>query len=253
MDEVENKNSNEEFVTPVTETNQDPVSTEKETQDAQPATADDTSWIKKLRRDREDAIRENRMKDDLIKQLVSQSQFQQLQPQQEEEDFIESIRKEEYVPGEKVAKGLRNIEAKFEKKLQEMQQSYQQTAAVSKWDKLKEKHPDLEDVVNLDTLQLVKQHNPDLAAAWKNLDDYTIAVQAYPYLKYSGLLGETKSSKRVNETERKLEQNKKTVPSPQVFEKRPMAQAFDYARLSEDQKRELNREMQHYASHSGGY
>ena len=79
-----------------------------------------------------------------------------------------------------------------------------------------------------------------------------MGVQTYEYIKAKGLSNKAPVSKRAQETEAKIEQNKKTVlKSPQAFEKRPMAAAFQ---MTDAMKKELAKEMYGYASQAGmGY
>lgn len=207
----------------------------------------DTSWIKQLRRDRDDAIRKSKMQEELLEKILAQqAQMQQPQPSNEE-DFIQEIQKEEYVPGDKVAKALKKMEEKMAKQTAELEKKYAAKAYQDSISDLKREYPDLEDVVNPETLSIVKEKNPRLAKTWQGLDDYSIYVQAYPYLKNSGLLDNVPNAKQVKEVEKKLEKNAKTVQSPLAYEKRPIAQAFDSNRLSEEQKRSLWEETQQYA------
>lgn len=210
----------------------------------------DPNWLKNLRKERQKLVQENRLKDELISQLMQAKQA--TPPVQAEDDLIESIQKEEYVPGEKVAKGFKHLEQKFAKKLEEVENKYKASAYQTQINDLRREFSDLEDVVNPETLQIVKEKNPRLAQTWAGLDDYTLYVQAYPYIKHSGILEEVPGFKRAKEVDKKLEQNRKSPPSPLANEKRPIAQAFDFNRLSDVQKKELQKEMYHYASLGGG-
>lgn len=255
MEEVENQGSKlEEIASPVTEAKQEVVADAKvdKTTEAEPIQEEqDTHWIKRLRKDRDEAIRKSKMQEELLQQLLAQKA--QVSPQAiQEEDIFSEIQKEEYVPGEKVVKAYRKIEEKFEKKLQEMEKKYQQKQYADTFSELKRDYPDLEEVVNPDTLAIVKETNPKLAEVWSRLDDYSIAVQAYPYIKNTGILDKLHGSKRSKEVDKKIEQNKKTVASPQVYDKRPIAQAFSYNNLSDSQKEELQKEMYRYGQLAGG-
>jgi hypothetical protein len=250
MDEVTNQSSEQEIVqqqeiaSPETETKQDIQAQEKP--------PEEKSWVNRLRRERDEAIRKANMQEELMQRLMAQ-QAQVNVPQASQEDFIEDLSKEEFVAGEKVAKSLKKMQEDFKKQLQEVKNQYQQSKYMDSISELKREYPDLEDVVNPDTLQIVKEKNPRLAQAWQNLDDYSIYVQAYPYIKNMGILEEVPGSKRTKEIEKKIEQNKKIVQSPQAYEKRPMAQAFNSGRLTESQKKELYEEMHGFARMSGGY
>lgn len=250
MDEVENQSSNEVVAQPETEIRQDAEAQVHDTDVEKSEDRSDPHWLKNLRKERQELARKNRMLEEILAQQMQSKTVSQ--PSVQEEDILADIQKEEYVPGEKVAKGFKKLEERFQKQLQEVEQKYKATAYQNQINELKREYPDLEDVVNPDTLQIVKEKNPRLASTWANLDDYTLYVQAYPYIKHSGLMEDVPGFKRSKEVEKKLEQNKKTVPSPASFDKRPMAQAFDYTRLSDAQKKELQKEMMHYASMTGG-
>lgn len=245
MEEVEKESSIVGVAPPETESSQEVQAEAISATDE----SKDPHWLKNLRKDRQELARKNRMLEDL---LAQQMQSKPSPPAPQEEDFIESIQKEEYVPGEKVAKGFKRLEEKFAKQLQEVEQKYKANTYAAQINELKRDYSDLEEVVNPDTLQIVKEKNPRLAQTWANLDDYTLYVQAYPYIKHSGILDDVPGLRRTKEVEKKLEQNKKTVASPATFDKRPMAQAFDANRLSDVQKKELQKEMMHFASMGGG-
>jgi hypothetical protein len=57
------------------------------------------------------------------------------------------------------------------------------------------------------------------------------------------------TNRRAKEVEKKIEENSKTVQTPQAFEKRPMAQAF---KMTESELAVLYKEMTHYANMAGG-
>lgn len=249
MEETVNQDSSQEIVNPSADIQQEAQ--------AQPEVQkEESSWIKDLRRGHKDANRradeaerKAKMQEELIQQLL---QKQALTPKasEPEEDIIAELSKEEYVPGEKVAKGFMKIQAKFDKKLEEVQKMYTQKQYTDQIQELKKDFPDLEDVVNPETIALMQQKNPRIAQTWRGLDDYSIYINAYPIIKASGILDDQTNTRRATEVEKKLEQNKKTVQTPQAFDKRPIAQAF---KMTEDEKKKLAEEMYHYANQAGGY
>ena len=244
MDEVENQSSESVVAQPETEASHDEPQ-QLETQQ------EDKSWVNQLRRERNEFKRKADMQEELLRTLAANQAAPQAQ-HAVEEDFIGDIEKEEYVPGTKVAKGLKKLEAKFANQLQEIEKKYQQKAQNDAFADLKREMPDLEDVVNHETLDLVAKMNPRLRQTWVGKSDYEIYVQAYPYIKHSGILEQIPGERRTKQVEKKIEQNKKTVQSPQVFDKRPIAQAFNSARLSDEQKRSLYEEMMSYGSRADG-
>jgi len=249
MEEVENNGGeqatvHEEIASPQTEANQEV----KNPQVAPVESRQERNW-REMRQRQADLERENQ----LLREMHQRSIQPQVQPQEPQVDLISELSKQDYVPGELAAKSIKKVQEEFAKQLQELKNQYQQSKYVDSINELRKEYPDLEDVVNPDTLQIVKEKNPRLAQAWQGLDDYSIYVQAYPYIKNTGILDEATGSRRAKEVEKKIEQNKKTVQTPQAFEKRPMAQAFNFDRLSESQKKDLFNEMTGYARLSGGY
>lgn len=119
-------------------------------------------------------------------------------------------------------------------------------------DRLKRQYSDFDDVVNVDTMRLLEEQDPELAATIVELKDpYKIGVQTYKYIKALNLVEKVPSSRRVKEVEKKLEQNSKTVQTPQAYDKRPLAAAY---KMTDAQKSELYKEMIGYASQAGfGY
>jgi len=119
-------------------------------------------------------------------------------------------------------------------------------------DRLRRQYTDFNDVVNVDTMRLLEEHDPELASTIADLKDpYKIGVQTYKYIKAMNLAEKVPSSRRAKEIDKKIESNAKTVQSPQAYDKRPMAVAF---KMTEDQKSELYKEMIGYARMAGsGY
>ena len=253
MEEVETKGvqqeTAQEIATPETEATQETtanVVTQEEDRN-------DRNW-RELRKSKEEWERKAKMQDELIQRILTQqNQPQAAQHPQQEEDIIQELSKEEYVPGEKVAKGFRKLEEKFEKKVQEIEKRYAAQHQNQLLIDLKREFPDFEDVVNSETIAILDETNPRLAnAIASSKDQYMIAVQTYEYIKAKGISTKAAPSKRARETEAKLEQNKKIVQTP--MDKRPMAQAFSYETLSTEQKKSLYDEMVGHARKVGmGY
>jgi hypothetical protein len=240
MEEVENQAAipeveQTEIAAPETEATQAP-------EEPVQATAQDRNW-REMRRQKEEAEAKLRMQEELILRLASQ---QPPVPQEQEEDIIASLAKEDYVEGAKVARALQKQQMDFQKKIEQLESSYKQTQYNTKINGLLSKYPDLHDVVNPETLATVKENNPELAQTWAGMDDYSIYLNAYPYLKGASIKKEAPA--RQSEVEKRIEQNKKTVQSPQAFDKRPMAAAFQ---MTDTMKQELYREMTQCAGHMG--
>lgn len=256
MEEAQTQDSVTEVVSPaadVQQESQQPVSEQAQ------APAEDSNWIKNLRRDRKEALRraeeaENRakMQEELLHRMMSQQpqHFQQQAPQ--EEDVLEDLAKQEYVAGDKVAKALKKQQEQFRKEIDEIKKTHVSQTQNSLINDLRREYSDFDQVVNSETLAILEETNPRLAQAIaSSRDPYHIAVQSYEYIKAKGLANKSLDSRRATETERKIEQNRKTVQSPQAFDKRPIAQAFQ---MTDNMKKELQSEMYTYARQAGmGY
>ena len=253
MEDVTNQSSIQEVASPETQPNQETTESQVTEQVSTTQNNEGSEWIRNLRKDRETYKREaeaQRLINEQLMKFVSNSQPPAQTAAPQEEDVLQELQNQEYVGGDKVAKALKQVEQKYERKLQEIETKFQQKHQAEQWNKLKGRYPDLEDVVNPDTLNQVFKKDPELAMSWKGLDDYTLALQAYPYIKHSGILGDDSGDRRSREVEKKLEENKK-APTTKVYETRPMAQAFSYKERQEANNK-LYAEMMGYASITGG-
>jgi hypothetical protein len=202
MDEVQNldaeQSNAQELVSPETENQQVAANVERES-------AQEKNW-RELREPKEEWEREakyQREQNEWLRNQFSKSPA----PQQVEaqEDILSEISKQEYVEGEKVARGLKKLEEGFNRKLQEIENSYKKSHQNNLLQDLKKEFHDFDDVVTLENLDLLEQQNPRLAKAIAASNDpYLIAVQSYEYLKSKGI-----GKPKVTEVERKIEQNKK--------------------------------------------
>ncbi len=221
-------------------------------QDSAPAQNQESSTFRQMRREREEFKKEAQMYKDLMKQVVANQQ-QQFQPQaQPEEDILASISKEEYVPGEKVAKGLKTLEDKFNRQLQQIEQRYQGQAEKALLDDLRREHIDFNEIVNPETLELLREVDPRRAAALDNTPDpYVRWATTYDIIKSRGLVDKIPNARQVKDVEKRIESNKKVIQTPQAHDKRPMAKAFDYSRMDKKAQDDLQREMHQFASMAG--
>ncbi len=243
MDDVENSAIQE--VAPQLTENRDNT----QTQESKTDNSQDRNW-REMRRKQQDLERELKMQREMNERLLQMASQNQPKAIAEVDEF-DSIGDDEYIPKGKVAK---LVEQKAEKKAAEaarkevekfMQQQYQSTFL----DRLKREYSDFEDVVNADTLSILEEKKPALAQAIaESKDPYKIGVQSYEYIKAFNLQGDVSKSKRAKEVEDKLEKNAKTVPSPQAYDKRPMAAAF---KMTETEKKALYEEMMISARGSG--
>lgn len=248
MEEVENQDGNQEVVNPETEATQEPIAQEISREESK-----ERDW-RNLRKAKEDAERRayefeqrSRMQEEMLKRFATPQQSQE-----PETDILQELAQEEYVAGDKVAKALRKQQEQFNRQLEEIKKVNNSQRQNSLINDLRREYADFDQVVNSETLSLLEETNPRLAQAIAASNDpYHIAVQSYEYIKAKGLNEKLSRANRPTEVDKKIEQNKKTVPSPQVYDKRPMAQAFNPS--SEEQKR-LREEMYHYANQVGmGY
>lgn len=265
MEEVSNPGVVEETLqmesaAPQTETNQQAISNESVETSGVASDQQDKGWIRKLRRDRDEAIRKaeeaerkDRMKDELIKQLMAG--HNQSQPAVEE-DIISELQKAEYVEGEKVAKALKKQQQEFKSQLDELKKQQDRVLAAKQEEQIRSQYQDFDDVVNADTLDMLKETNPKLYSRVANLlrvDPVDGAIFAYETIVGSGITEQIPGLRRKKEVEKKLEQNKKTVQSPISHDTRPIAQAMSYAEAKKARDA-LWAETQRYASHAGfGY
>lgn len=119
-------------------------------------------------------------------------------------------------------------------------------------ERLQKEFEDFDSVVNPESLALLEEKKPKLAASIaEHKDPYVMGLQAYHYLQAMNLSSDVSGKRHAKEVEKKLEQNENTVQSPQAYNKRPMAQAFQY---SEADSSKLYEEMMGCAAKSGfGY
>ena len=246
MDEVENQMAVEEIAPP--ETSPQEVSTDR---------AVDNGKEENLRALRNGKKEAERKAHELERQLQIQREMfsavlQQSQAQvRQEPDELDSISSEDYISKGKVEKlvdkKVKNVDQMVEEKVQKVLAERERSLFA---ERLRSKYADFDDVVNPDTLDLFEQQEPELAGiVAKNTDPYGMALQTYKYIKTMGILEKVPNQRRANEVEKKLEKNSKSVQTPQAFEKRPMAQVFQY---TDQQLKELNQEMNRYAAMAGG-
>jgi hypothetical protein len=250
MQEIENEAVGQEIVQDVASPQVDAA----QDNDSDSAQVDERSnrAFAELRIQKRELEKKAKMQEELLQQLINQrSQPQVVVP--EEEDVIEQLSKQEYVAGQDVAKAFKKLEQRMNSQVEEVKKSYSSHQQNSLLSEVKREYADFDQVVNPETLDLIEETNPRLAASLAKTmkdDPYSFAIQSYSYIKAQGL-NKSNQSKKVTETEKKIEQNKKTIPSPQVYDKRPMAQAF---KETDEMKKQLYREMKGFAQQVGmGY
>lgn len=251
MDEVENQGVSQE------ETHAQEVIAAPETESAQDqSTKADVQAIPNhawaaMRKKNEELERKAAMQEELLRHLAS-GQMAQAQSVPEE-DVLKDLESEEYASGPKFVKALKKQEEKFAKQLQALEQRYQSVQDNNTLAEVKRDHADFDEIVNPDTLALLKEIDPRRATALEHTGDpYVRWATTYDIIKARGLADQIPGAKRAKEIDKKVEQNKKVVQTPQVYDKRPMAKAFDYSRMDKAQQEQLREEMYRYGSMAHG-
>ena len=190
-------------------------------------------------------LRDNQMQM-MQAQLASQQPVRQAEP-----DEFDKIGDEEFIPlgkvkrltekeTQKVLKNVDNfVEQAVEKRLKKIQDD-------QFMDRLNRQYSDFSEVVNPETLSILEEKEPELAATIADLKDpYKIGVQSYKYIKAMKLTESAKDVRREKELDKAIEKSEKAVTSPMAYDKRPIAQAF---KLTDAMKKDLYREMHGYAA-----
>lgn len=246
MDEVENQVAVQEIAPP--ETSPQEESPKQEAQAPQIDERQDRNW-REMRRINSELERKVKMQEEMMAQLLQRGAS--TPPPSQPIDELDSIPDDDYIPKGQVKKLIKKAEERAEKIAQEaVQKSLQEREKSQFADRLRSKFTDFDDVVNPETLELLEQQDPELAKTIASSGDpYAMALQSYKFIKSMGIAEKAPVARRAKEIDRKIEQNAKTVQSPQAFDKRPMAQTF---RMTETQKKALFEEMNSYASLAGG-
>jgi len=219
---------------------------EAKAQEAQVDDRQDRNW-REMRRQNDELRRKTKMQEEMLSQLMTMQQQQQ--PQAKHEEI--QIGDEDFIQGAQLKKMREKDKEDFKRAAREEAERLIRERDQSQFmDKLKRQFSDFDDVVNPETLSLLEETDPDLAQTIADLKDpYKIGLQSYKYIKAAGLVEKAPTKRRVKEVEKRIEENAKTVQTPQAYEKRPMAQAF---RLTDADKKKLSEEMYYYASLAGG-
>lgn len=188
---------------------------------------------------------ENKQKDELLQRLLAQQQQNVKQPDPEPDEPDD-----DFIPAGKVKGIARRTVQPLEKKIQELEEKLAMQEQQKLLGSLKSQYSDFDDIVNVETLEMLEKQEPELAATIAQFKDpYKIGLHSYKYIKALGLVDQLPDSRRKKEVLQKMEKNSKTVQSPAAFEKRPMAQAY---KISQAESKKLYDEMMHYASKVGG-
>lgn len=249
MDDVEQVNEETQF----THSEQTEIATQESTEPAketqikdEQADANARNW-KRANEARKRLEQENRKKDEQIDQLLKALQ----KPQQPEvADELDALQHDEFIPKGKIDKLLAKNATKIrEQTRQEIEEAFNKKEQGRWRERLNQKFSDFEDVVNVETLSLLEEQEPDVAEAIAELKDpYKVGIQTYKYIKALGIKDTLGNSKRKKEVEKKMTENEKTLQSPQVYDKRPLAQAY---KVTDAEYKNLYKEMMDAAGQSG--
>jgi hypothetical protein len=206
--------------------------------------------LKAMRLKNSELERELKQMRDMQMQIV-QAQLANVAPTQKEVDEFDSIGDDEFVPLGKVKKlaeknnqrVLKNTEELIRNEVAKALKTQEQSQFM---DRLNRQYSDFSEIVNPETLSLLEEKEPELAATIaESKDPYRIGVQSYKYIKAMGLSQKAVESRREKQIDKAIEKSEKSVSSPLAFDKRPIAQAF---KLTDAAKKELYREMHGYAA-----
>lgn len=205
------------------------------------------NW-RELNRAKRELERKAKMQEELIEKLLQHQQPQPIAKVQEVDD-LDTIPDDDYVPKGKQKKLVRKEVEPLQKRIDDLEARLHQQTQANQFDKLKAKYSDFDDVVNPETIAIFEEQEPELAQTIVDMKDpYKIGMQTYKYMKALNISEQVPKARRSKEIDKKLESNKKTVQSPQAFDKRPMAQAF---KMTDSEKSKIYEEMMHYASQAG--
>jgi hypothetical protein len=188
------------------------------------------------------------MQRDMNEKLMQMHLANQAVPQAKEVDEFDEIGDDEYIPKGKVTALVEKKARKLaeETARHEVEKYFHQQKQSQFRDTLKRQFSDFDEIVNDETILILETEEPELAKLiGSSKDPYQMGLQTYKYIKSMNLQQKVPDSRREKEVERRLEKNSKTVQSPQVHDKRPMAQAF---RMSETEKSTLYAEMMGFAA-----
>lgn len=228
--------------------NQD-VSEQSNQQDQEQSQAresiNDRNW-KAMRQRQKEMEYEIKQKNELLERLLQQQQQPKVQEIVEPEDPDD-----DFIPAGKVKGIARKTVQPLERKIQELEQKIAQQEQQKLLSSLKSQYPDFDDVVNIETLEILEKNEPELAATIGQFKDpYKMGLQSYKYIKALGLAENLPAARHKKETLQKIEKNSKAVQTPTSFDKRPMAQAF---KITQAESTRLYEEMMNCAKLANGF
>jgi len=245
MTEIESQNSEVHEVAPQAETQVNEVN---ETQKQQEPV--NNQHLKAMRLKNAELERELKQLRDMQMQIM-QAQMGNAAPAKQEVDEFDAIGDEEFIPLGKVKKlaekntqkVLKNAEEIVRQEVQKQLKKHEDSQFI---DRLNRQYSDFSEIVNPETLSILEEKEPELAATIMELKDpYKIGVQSYKYIKAMGLSQSAKETRREKQVDQAISKSEKAVTSPMAYDKRPIAQAF---KLTDAMKKDLYREMHGYAA-----
>lgn len=202
--------------------------------------------FKAMRQRQKEMEYELKQKNDLLDRFM-----QQQQPQARQEVVEEEEPDEEYVPAGKVKGIARRTVQPLEKKIADLEAKIAQQEQQKLIQSLRTTYSDFDDIVTVETLEMLEKNEPELAATIAQFKDpYKMGLHSYKYIKALGLVDKVPDARRSKEVVKKIEQNSKAVQSPTAYDKRPMAQAFKSTNVD---SKALYEEMMFYAGKSTGF
>jgi hypothetical protein len=239
MDEV--NNSEIEQVAPVETSNHEGIE-KNNIEDTQ-----EKNW-RELNRAKKELEKKARMQEDLIERLMQQPK-NSAPVQVQEVDELDSIPDDDHLLKGQSKKLVKKEVEPLQKRIDELEARLKKQDLSNQFDGLKRKYSDFDDIVNPDTIAIFEEQEPELAQTIVDMKDpYKMGIHTYKYIKALNISDQVPKARRSREIDKKIESNKKTVQSPQAFDKRPMAQAF---KLTDSEKTKLYEEMMHFASQAG--
>ena len=230
------------------DTEQEPVDQIESEGSHEPEDKQERNW-KELRRKQRESELKAKAQEEFIEKLLRDRENKVLAPEPEVDEFA-GIDPDDFPTWGQTRKSIeKHAELIAERKYRELKAKEEQSRFL---ERLQVKYTDFQDVVNPESIAMLEQNEPELAATIADLKDpYKMGLQTYHYLKKLNLGEELESKRHAKEVNKKIEKNEKAVQSPQAYNKRPMAQAF---RLTDSEKTRLYEEMMGFASQSSiGY
>ena len=212
----------------------------------EPQLVKETGPQKSFREQRERMLKAEWERDELARriQTYESSGIQrapQARPVEEEDDL--GIAPDDIIEGKHLAKIIKTVEKRTERKVMQQQEAMMQIMTENR---LKTEMPDLDSVVNQDTLKTLRSMYPELAQSINtNPDLYSKAKSAYTLIKKLNIV-EPAPSYDYQQDRARIQQNMaKPKPVQSVAQRQsPLAQSVAYdGELTEGMKAQLWKEM----------